>query len=90
MFFKHGQSCLKPNSLATARLAQTVIQESQDVSPFPTGGHKAARNRYRSMAKANTNNKKDPQKKHRLGTAGKKLVIGGLKLVSRYQPHSLV
>ena len=24
--FKHGQSCLKPNSLATARLAQTVIQ----------------------------------------------------------------
>ena len=25
IFFKHGQSWLKPNSLATARLAQTVI-----------------------------------------------------------------
>ena len=41
-------------------------------SPFPTGGHKAARNRHHSMAKANTDNKKDPQKKTRLGTVGQK------------------
>ena len=26
--FKHGQSCFKPNSLATARLAQTVISSN--------------------------------------------------------------
>ena len=57
-------------------------QKSLDVSPFPAGDHKAARNRQDSMTKANTkhNNKKDPQKKHRLGTVSKK-VSGGLKLV---------
>ena len=43
------------------------IQESQEVSPFLKGEHKAARNRHHSMATPNTNNKKDPQKKHRLG-----------------------
>ena len=26
IFFMHGQSCLKPNSLVTARLAQTIIE----------------------------------------------------------------
>ena len=34
------------------------IQESQEVSSFPAGDHKAARNRQDSMAKTNTNNKK--------------------------------
>ena len=53
------------------------IQESEEVSPFPTGDHKAARNRHGSLTKANTNNKKDPQKKHRLGTVSKKMT-GGL------------
>ena len=38
------------------------IQEIQEVSPFPAGGHKAARNRQDSMT-----DKQDPQKKHRLG-----------------------
>ena len=37
------------------------------------------------MEKTNTN-KKDPQKKNRLGTVSKK-ITGGLKLVSRYQTH---
>ena len=32
------------------------IQESQEVSPFPTGDHKASRNRQDSMT-GNTNNK---------------------------------
>ena len=32
------------------------------------------------MANTNTNHKKDPQKKHHLGTVGKK-ITGGLKLV---------
>ena len=62
------------------------IQESQEVSPFPTGGHKLARNIHDSMAKTNTNNKKDPQKKHHLRTVSKK-ITGELKLVSRYKPY---
>ena len=33
------------------------IQESPEVSPFPTGDHKAARNRHGCMAKTNTKNK---------------------------------
>ena len=39
-------------------------QESQEFNPFPTGDHKVARNRNDSMAKTNTNNKIDPQKKN--------------------------
>ena len=34
-----------------------------------------------------TNNKNDPQKKHRLGTV-RKNITGGLKHVWRYQPHT--
>ena len=62
------------------------IQESQEVSHFLTGDHNATRNRYGSMAKTNTNNKKDPQKKHHLGIISQ-TITGGLKLVSRYKPH---
>ena len=47
--------------------------ESQKISPFPAGDHKADRNRQDSMAKTNINNKKDPQKKHGLGTVRKLL-----------------
>ena len=54
------------------------------VQLFPD--NKAAINRHDSMAKTNTNNKKDPQKKHRLGMARKK-ITGGFKLVLRYQPQ---
>ena len=56
------------------------IQENEDVSPFPTGYHKAARNDMGVWQKK-THDKKDPQKKHRLRTVSKK-VAGGLKLVS--------
>ena len=59
-------------------------QESQEVSPFPGGDYKAARNRHDSVT-LNTNNKKDPHKKHRLGTVSEK-IAGGLNHVWRYQP----
>ena len=59
------------------------IQESQDVSTFPAGAHKAARHRQDKMTKAN---KKDPQKKYRLGTVSKK-ITGWLKIVPRYNHH---
>ena len=47
------------------------IQESQELSPFPAGDSKAARNRQDSMTQTKTNSKhkitkKDPQKKHNM------------------------
>ena len=49
-------------------------QESQEVSPFPAGDHKAAMNSQDSVT--DTTNEKDPQKKHRLGTVRKKILEG--------------
>ena len=51
------------------------IQESQEISPFPAGGQKAARNRQDSMTDTHKAQitKNDPQKKHRLGTFSKKI-----------------
>ena len=48
----------------------------QEVSLFPIGDQKAARNRHGRMAKTNTNtnNKKDPQKKQCLGTVFSTLI----------------
>ena len=44
-----------------------ITQESQEVKPFPAGDQKATRNRPDRTTKINMNNKKDPQKKQRLG-----------------------
>ena len=41
----------------------------------------------KTIKQRQTQNKKDPQKKYRLGMVSKK-ITGGLKLVSRYQPHA--
>ena len=50
---------------------QTTIkyhtQESQEVSPFPAGDHKAALNRQERMTNTKQNNENDPQKKNCLG-----------------------
>ena len=48
------------------------IQESEEVSPFLAGDHKAARHREDNMAKTKIN-KKDPQKKYHLGMVSKKI-----------------
>ena len=59
------------------------IQKSQEVSPFSAGGKKTVRNRQDNMTdrhSRNTNNKKDPQKKHHLRMGCKK-ITGGLKHV---------
>ena len=45
-----------------------ITNESQEVSPFPSGDHKASINR---RARKHRNNINDPQKKHRLGTVSK-------------------
>ena len=59
------------------------IQESQEVSPLTTGDHKTASNRNDIMAKTNTKNQKDTQKKHRLGTVSQK-ITGGLNIDLRF------
>ena len=55
------------------KLTVDTTNESQEVSPFPAGDHKAHINR-RAQNIANTRqnkNIKDPQKKYRLGTVSK-------------------
>ena len=54
------------------KIKKRHIQESQEVSPFPEGDHKAAMNRQETRQTRNTNNKNAPQKKHRIGTVSKK------------------
>ena len=60
-----------------------TTNESQEVSPFPAGDHKAHINRCEQRhSKHKTEKKtiKDPQKKYRLGTVSK-IFSGGLKPV---------
>ena len=55
------------------KLTEDTTNESQEVSPFPAGDHKAHINR-RAQNTANTRqnkNTKDPQKKYSLGTVSK-------------------
>ena len=55
------------------KLTEDTTNESQEVSPFPAGDHKAHINR-RAQNIANTRqnkNIKDPHKKYRLGTVSK-------------------
>ena len=49
------------------------IQERQEVSPFPAGDHKAARNRQDSITTINKKHKyqKGSKKKHLIGTVDK-------------------
>ena len=44
-----------------------ITNESQEVSPFPAGDHKASTDVHGSI-KQDRNNINDPQKKHQLGT----------------------
>ena len=53
--------------------------ESQEVSPFPAGDHKApTTDVHESITKQDRNNINDPQKKHRLGTVSKNILLDGL------------
>ena len=53
-------------------------KKSQEVSPFPSGDHKVAMNRRESLTNTIHNNRNDPQKKYRLGTVGKNILLEGL------------
>ena len=49
-----------------------TTNESQEVSPFPAGDHKAHINRHITGIQMHSKHKiKDPQKKYRLGTVSK-------------------
>ena len=50
-----------------------MISKSQEVSPFPSGDHKATMNRRESMANTDINNTNETQKKYRLGTVSSNL-----------------
>ena len=58
-----------------------ITNESQEVSPFPAGDHKASINKKtRTKAKQTqiSYNMNDPQKKYRLGTVRKNILLEGL------------
>ena len=52
--------------------------KSQEVCPFPLGDHKVAMNRRESMRNTRHKNTNDPQKKYRLGTVSKNILLEGL------------
>ena len=53
-----------------------IKNEGQEVSPFPSGDHKASINKRARTNKKNQdrNNINDPQKKHRLGMVSKNVL----------------
>ena len=55
-----------------------ITNNSQEVSPFRAGDHKAAMNRRKSMRNTRRKNTNDPQKKYRLGTVCKNILLEGL------------
>ena len=55
-----------------------TTNESQEVSPFPASDHKAQINRQRHNKHNTEKNIKDPQKKYRLGTISKNILLDGL------------
>ena len=55
-----------------------ITNESQEVSPFPAGDHKASTDVHEIITKQDRNSINDPQKKHRLGTVSKDILLEGL------------
>ena len=56
----------------------SITSKSQEDSPFPAGDHKAAMNRRESMRNKRHKNTNGPQKKYRLGTVSKSILLEGL------------
>ena len=55
-----------------------ITNKSQKVNPFPAGDHKAAMNRPKALQSQDINNTNDSQKKYRLGTVSKNILLEGL------------
>ena len=56
-----------------------TTNESQEVSPFPAGDHKAQINRHVQKHNKHKTEKNDPQKKYRLGSVSKNILLEGFK-----------
>ena len=67
------------NGKVTNSILDTT-NESQEVSPFPAGDHKAQINRRTQSHNKHKSEKNinDPQKKYRLGTVSKNILLKGL------------
>ena len=62
---------------------------SQEAIPFPADEREAAMvTDQKAWITRNINNKRDLQKKYRLGSVSKNFLTGGHKLVLWYQPYS--
>ena len=61
-----------------------IISESPGVNPFPAGDHKASTNKREQKHR---NYIYEPQKKHRLGTVSKNILLVGLTGFTARQPH---
>ena len=55
-----------------------ITNKSQEVSHFRVGDHKAAMNSRKSMRNTRHKSTNDPQKKYRLGTVSKYILLEGL------------
>ena len=63
-----------------------IINKSQEVSPFPAGDHKAAMKRRESMRNTRQKDTNDPQRKYRLRTVSKNIL---LERLNRFQGANL-
>ena len=57
-----------------------ITNNSQEVSPFQAGDHKAAMNRRESMTNTRHKNTNDPQKKYHLGMVSENILLECLNL----------
>ena len=72
------------NGKVTTSQLDITNESQEEVSPFPAGDHKASINRRtRNISKTDRNNINDPQKKLRLGTVSKNILLEGLSRFSR-------
>ena len=55
-----------------------ITNKCQEISPFSAGDHKAAMNRAKAWQTQDMNNTNDLQKKYRLGTVSKNVLLEGL------------
>ena len=68
-----------------------ITNESQEVSPFPADDHQAQQTDvHESITKQDRNNINDPQKKQRLGTVSKNILLEGLNRFNGAPTSSLV
>ena len=62
------------------KITINITNKSQEVSPFPSGDHKAAMNRAKVWQPQIIYNTNDPQKNCRLETASKNILLEDLKM----------